>query len=110
MSEKVFRELLESVREVGQIMRGEREPSRVFEHPTPRRRRKPQPRFAVCVQTDDPELLIPRKIYEITPLASGRVAVVDEAGETALYPADHFVVLELPPNVEKLLGATSGDK
>jgi hypothetical protein len=110
MSEKVLKELIESVREAGQIMRGERAPSRVFERPTPRRRKKTQPRFAVCVQTDDPELLVPRKIYEITPLASGRVAVVDECGETAIYPDDHFIVLELPSKVEKLLEAVSGDK
>jgi hypothetical protein len=111
MSEKVFKELLESVREAGQIARGERAPSRVFERAAPRRRRKTQPRFAVCVQTDDPELLIPRKIYEVKPLAGGMISLVDEAGETALYPDDHFVLLELPPKVEKLLGAAaSGDR
>jgi hypothetical protein len=103
MSEKVLKELIESVREAGQIMRGAREPSRVFDRPTPRRRKKPQPRFAVCVQTDDPELLIPRKIYEITPLASGRVAVVDECGETAIYPVDHFLPVELSREVEEAL-------
>lgn len=59
--------------------------------------------FAVCLNTDDPELLIPRKIYEVTPLQSGRVAVVDEAGETAIYPADQFVLLELPREVEEAL-------
>jgi hypothetical protein len=110
MSEKVFKELLGSVREAGQIMRGERAPSRVFERAATRRRGKPQPRFAVCVQTDDPELLIQRKIYEVTPLAGGMVSVVDEAGETTLYPEDHFVRLELPSKVEKLLEATSGDQ
>jgi hypothetical protein len=95
MSEKVFKELLESVRQAGQIMRGEREPSRVFERTSPQRAEKATPRFAVCVQTDDPSLLITRKIYEITPLASGRVTVVDECGETAIYPADHFLPIEL---------------
>ena len=103
MSKKVLKELTESIREAGQILRGERAPSRVFVRPTPRRRKKPQPRLAVCVQTDDPELLIPRKIYEITPLASGRVSVVDEAGETALYPADHFILVQLPREVEEVL-------
>jgi hypothetical protein len=103
MSEKVFKELLGNIREAGQIMRGEREPSRVFERRAPRHRRKPQPRFAVCVQTDDPELLIPRKIYEITPLASGRVAVIDECGETAIYTADHFLPVELSREVADAL-------
>jgi hypothetical protein len=110
MSEKVLKELTESIREAGQIMRGERAPSRVFERPTPRRRRKLPKRFAVCVQTDDAELLIPRKIYEVTPLTSGHISVVDEAGETALYPEDHFILLELPPQVEKALEAVTSDK
>ena len=102
MSEKVLKELTESVREAGQILRGERAPSRVFEaHPTPGG--QPPPVYAVCVRTDDPELLIPRKIYEATPLPGGHVAVTDEAGETALYPADHFITLELPREVEEVL-------
>ena len=110
MNKKAFDELIESVREGGQILRGERPPSRVFEHPTPRRRRKPSPRFAVCVQADDPELLIPRKIYEVTPLGSDHVSVVDEAGETAIYPADAFILLDLPSEVEEALGAAASDR
>jgi hypothetical protein len=110
MSEKVLKELVESVREAGQILRGEREPSRVFERPTMSRRKRPETRFAVCVQTDDPELLIPRKIYEITPLTSSHVSVIDEAGEAAIYPADTFIQLELPSNVKEALGAVTRDK
>jgi hypothetical protein len=103
MSEKVLKELTESVREAGQIRRGERAPSRVFERAAPRRRKKSPSRFAVCVLTDDPELLIPRKIYEVTPLASGRVSLIDEEGEAAIYPAENFVLLELPREVEEAL-------
>lgn len=103
MSEKFLKELTESIREAGQILRGERAPSRIFEYPDPPVREEPQPRLAVCVQTDDPELLIPRKIYEVTPLVTGRVAVVDEAGETAVYPADHFILIELPREVADAL-------
>ncbi len=103
MSEKVFKELVESIREAGQILRGEREPSRVFEvHPTPGEQ-LPPPGYAVCVQTDDPELLVPRKIYEVTPLPGGHLAVTDEAGEAAIYPADHFIKLELPREVAEAL-------
>jgi hypothetical protein len=103
MSEKVFKELSESVREAGEILRGEREPSRVFEVNAPRGMKKPETHFAVCVQTDDPDLLIPRKIYEVTTLGSGRVSVLDEAGETAIYPADHFILMELPREVVEAL-------
>jgi putative transcriptional regulator len=35
MNDELFAELLESVREAGEIMRGEREPSRVFEIEAP---------------------------------------------------------------------------
>ncbi|MCA1628772.1 MAG: hypothetical protein LC785_03655 [Acidobacteria bacterium] len=103
MSEKVLKELIGSVREFGQVLRGERAPSRVFERAAPRRRKKSHTRFAVCMRTDDPALLIPRKIYEVTPLASGRVSVVDEGGETAIYPADNFILMELPREVEEAL-------
>jgi hypothetical protein len=102
MSEKVLKELTESVRESGQVLRGERAPSRVLECDAPSRRES-SPRFAICVRTDDPALLIPRKIYEISPLASGRVAVVDEGGETTIYPADNFIPVELPREVEEAL-------
>ncbi len=103
MSEKVFKGLSESVREAGEILRGEREPSRVFEVNAPRGMKNPETHFAICVQTDDPELLIPRKIYEVTTLASGRVAVLDEAGETAIYPAEHFILMELPREIVEAL-------
>jgi hypothetical protein len=107
MSEKVLRELAESVREGGQILRGERAPSRAFERPALPVREKPAPRFAVCVATDDPALLIPRKIYEVTPLATGRVSVVDEGGETAIYPAENFITVELPREVEEALSGVA---
>ncbi|HEV3469018.1 MAG TPA: hypothetical protein VG148_06835 [Pyrinomonadaceae bacterium] len=103
MSEKVLKELTESIREAGQILRGEREPSRVFEREAPPPREPSPARFAICVQTDDPELLIPRKIYEITPLASGRVLVIDEAGESTICPADTFMLIDLPREVEEAL-------
>lgn len=103
MKKELFDELLESVREGGQILRGEREPSRVFHHPPRESQAELKRVFAVCVETDDPELLVPRKIYEVMPLGSGRVAVVDEAGETAIYPAESFMVIDLPREVEEAL-------
>lgn len=103
MSEEVLKELIESIREGGQILRGERPASRVFERASPPHQERSLPRFAICVETDDPELLIPRKLYEITPLASGDVFVLDEAGEAAIYPADHFIAVELPSEVKDAL-------
>jgi hypothetical protein len=30
-------------------------------------RSKPKRRFAICIRTDDPDLLTPRRIYEVLP-------------------------------------------
>jgi hypothetical protein len=103
MKEEEFQELLTSVREGGAILRGEMQPSRVFKVDVLRTPRQVQPQFAICVQTDDPELLIPHKLYQVTVFPSGDIGVQDEAGEAAIYPADHFILIELPSEVEHAL-------
>jgi hypothetical protein len=106
MSEKVLSELVSSVREAGAIMRGEVEPSRVFEHPSPRRSRRHNPEsvgYAICIETDDPELLVPRKLYRVTLAGEDYVQVRDEAGETAIYPASCFIFLQLSRDVQRVL-------
>ena len=100
MGKRLFDDLLESVHEMKAIMRGEKEPSRVF-HVPDEPRAKSETRFAVCIETDDPELLIPRKIYEVDFFADLQlIALTDEAGEAAVYPADHFVLIDLPTEVK----------
>jgi hypothetical protein len=103
MKEEDFQELLASVREGGAILRGEMQPSRVFKVDVPRAPRQEQPQFAICVQTDDPELLISHKLYQVTVFPSGDIGVEDEEGEAAIYPADHFILIELPSEVEHAL-------
>ena len=99
-----FEELLESVREGGAILRGEVTPSRVFHHPSPpEERRDPDTSFAICVRTDDPELLIPNKIYRVVLLEDDLLKVIDEADEAAVYSSEHFLLVSFPPEVEKLL-------
>ena len=67
---------------------------------------EPQIHFALCIrkgQDDDLEL---RKAYAVLPPAAnetGYLRVIDESGEDYLYPADCFVPLELPQNVERVL-------
>ena len=56
--------------------------------------------FAICLQTDDPALLIPLKIYAATFSQSGFVRVTDEA---AVYPEDFFLPVSFPKEVEQLL-------
>ena len=62
--------------------------------------------FALCIckgEDDDLEL---RKAYAVLPPAAnetGYLRVIDESGEDYLYPADCFVPLKLPQNVERVL-------
>ena len=71
------------------------------------KRRNTEPRFAVCVETDDPDLLTPRMIYQVLPDESAArseyVRVIDNEGEDYLYPAKYFVIVDLPREVERAL-------
>ena len=70
--------------------------------------RDKEARFAVCVNnTDYPASLELHKIYRVLPdedaVIDGDIRVIDESGEDYLYPADYFVMIELPKAVEKSL-------
>lgn len=69
---------------------------RTFVRNKPDGGKKEDARFAVCVQSDDDGLLIPMKIYEVTISDSGYFGVTDEAGERAVYPAEFFLLLDIP--------------
>ena len=67
-------------------------------------------RFAICVDNKEYEAsLIPRKIYEIIPDEQAAqddfVRIIDESGEDYLYHVSHFVFIELPEEVERVLAA-----
>jgi len=68
--------------------------------------------FAVCVRNEGCEDLELRKIYELLPDAraarEGYVRVIDESGEDYLYPADHFVAVDLSVQAKRALAAASG--
>ncbi len=70
-------------------------------------RQNPTPQFAICINTDDPDLLTPRSVYEILPdehaSKSNYVRVVDNEGEDYLYPTDYFVFVEFPQAVQRTL-------
>ncbi|MEW6029917.1 MAG: hypothetical protein ACOYZ8_07210 [Chloroflexota bacterium] len=63
--------------------------------------------FAICIKSNDADLLTPRMIYEILPDASAaksnHVRVIDNEGEDYLYPADFFMFVEFPQSVRKTL-------
>jgi hypothetical protein len=64
--------------------------------------------FALCVEDGGMEDLEARKLYQILPdreaAREGYIRVVDESGEDYLYPADYFLVVDLPPDVRETLG------
>lgn len=50
--------------------------------------------LAICVLTDDPELITPLKLYKVT-IIDDSVFVIDNEGEAAVYPAEFFMPLSL---------------
>lgn len=71
------------------------------------KRRNSTPRFAVCINSDDPDLLTPRMIYQVLPddsaARSKHVRVIDNEGEDYLYPVEYFIFVDLPRDVERAL-------
>jgi hypothetical protein len=74
-------------------------------------KQNPTPQFAICVNTDDPDLLTPRSVYEVLPDESAAksryVRVVDNEGEDYLYPKDYFIFVEFPQTVQRKLRRVS---
>ena len=56
---------------------------------------KNMPCFAICIDTDDPDLLTPRMVYQVLPdesaAKSDYLRVVDNEGEDYLYPSKYFI-------------------
>ena len=55
-----------------------------------------EPKFAVCINSEDPDLLTPRRIYQVLPdesaAKSNYIRVIDNEGEDYLYPRRLFSV------------------
>lgn len=70
-------------------------------------RPKTKRQFAICIRTDDVDLLTPRRIYEVLPDESATksryVRVVDNEGEDYLYPASYFLFVDFPLAVQQAL-------
>ncbi|MBI1744805.1 hypothetical protein HYR54_17320 [Candidatus Acetothermia bacterium] len=59
------------------------------------------PRFAICIDNSEyPASLEKHKIYRVLPdkeaERDGDLRVIDESGEDYLYPADYFILVDLP--------------
>lgn len=72
---------------------------------------KPPPIFAICINTDDPDLLTPRMVYEVLPdesaAKSNFIRVIDNDGEDYCYPADFFIFVKFPADVNNTLKKVS---
>jgi len=71
------------------------------------KRQAQTPKFAICIQTDDADLLTPRMIYQVLPdesaARSDYIRVIDNEGEDYLYPADYFIFIDFPRDVQRAL-------
>ncbi len=69
--------------------------------------KKATAQFAICINTDDPDLLTPRRIYQILPdesaARSNYIRVIDNEGEDYLYPAKYFSFVYFPLAAERAL-------
>ena len=67
-------------------------------------RKKNGIKFAVCIIGSEPDLEL-RKIYRVLPdVAAARdhdLRIIDESGEDYLYPANFFVLVEVPKAAER---------
>ena len=66
------------------------------------------PLFAICVDSSEyPASLELHKIYRVLPdeeaAKDGDLRVIDESGEDYLYPAEYFVVIEVPRRTARTL-------
>ncbi len=102
MRKENIENLTESIKEAGKILRGETTPSREFYVEINKSKTEIEG-YALCVGTDDPKLLIPSKIYRARFSSNGKIGIIDEDGEAAIYPSSFFLKLEFPAEVENVL-------
>lgn len=69
-------------------------------------------KFVLCIDSADwPEDLVLHKIYRVLPdddaASFNWIRVIDESEEDYLFPADCFIPIELPEEIEQALYATA---
>ena len=69
--------------------------------------RRARAQLAICLRNDDCIDLDVRKVYPVLPDATaakdGYLRVIGESGEDYLYPADYFVLVDVPVAARRLL-------
>jgi hypothetical protein len=76
------------------------------------KRQNSKSRFAVCIKNEGYSASLElRKIYKVLPdVRAGEhkcIRVVDESGEDYLYPAEYFVLIELPQALKKVFSVVT---
>ena len=66
------------------------------------------PRFAICIDNSEyPVSLELHKVYRVLPdeeaNLDGDLRIIDESGEDYLYPADYFILLDVPKEIVQIL-------
>jgi hypothetical protein len=66
------------------------------------------PRFAICIDNSEyPASLELHKVYRVLPDQEadldGDLRIIDESGEDYLYPADYFILLDVPKEKVQIL-------
>lgn len=106
MNSERFKELKASVIEAGLIMQGKQMPSREFQFKVAEKPKNLEEIWAICLESDDTSLLIPRKLY-LVKFGENGVWVRDEAGEMTVCDKEDFLPLAFTPEVEELLVETA---
>jgi hypothetical protein len=69
---------------------------------------KTTPRYAICVENSEyPASLELHKLYRVLPdedaEQDGDLRIIDESGEDYLYPAEYFVLVDVPRDTARVL-------
>ena len=102
MNKKRFDQLKASVIEAGLILQGKQKPSREFQFEIVENPKNLEEIWAICLESDDSNLLIPRKLY-LVKFGENGVWVRDEAGEMTVCDKEDFLPLAFTAEVENLL-------
>jgi hypothetical protein len=73
---------------------------------------KAKPKYVICVNNEGYLASLElRKIYRVLPDDSAQehryLRVIDESGDSYLYPADFFIPIELPHAAERIFSLTT---
>jgi len=64
-------------------------------------------RFALCLNTGTADDLHLHTVYRVLPderaAEAGYLRIIDESGEDYLYPAEYFILLDLPPGTTEAM-------